>query len=73
MAKQSTICELCRTGRVRWRKEAVRFRQWSDRGYVLCRVTLPVGTCTHCKAKSLDPDSERIFDAAFQREYAKRK
>ena len=73
MAKQWTTCDFCRKGRVTWRKEVMRFRQWSDRGYLLCRATLPVGTCAHCRAKSLDADSNQVLDAAFRRAYDKRK
>jgi hypothetical protein len=54
-----------------WRMEEMAFRQWSDRGYVDCRVTLPVGRCARCQATSLDEDSGKIFDAAFQCEYDK--
>ena len=51
----------------------MRFRQWSDRGYVLCRVRLPVGTCDQCEAKSVDADSDALFEAAFRRAYDKLK
>jgi hypothetical protein len=69
MAKHWSSCDFCRIGRVSWRKEVMTFRQWSDKGYVHCRVRLPVGTCAHCQAKSLDADSDQMFDAAFQRAY----
>ena len=65
------ICGFCNKGIVIWRMEPVAFRQWSDKGYVHCRVMISVGTCDNCQAKSLDPRSEEIFDAAFQREYNK--
>ena len=73
MAKHWTSCDFCRKGRVTWRTEVMRFRQWSDRGYVLCRVRLPVGTCDQCEAKSVDVDSDALFEAAFQRAYDKLK
>jgi len=71
MAEDLSECDFCRKGPVIWRIEEMRFRQWSDRGYVQCRVTLSVGTCAHCQAKSLEPGSDKIFDEAFQREYGK--
>lgn len=73
MAKHWSSCDFCRIGRLAWRAEVMTFRQWSDKGYVHCRVRLPVGTCEHCQAKSLDADSDRMFDAAFQRAYDKLK
>jgi hypothetical protein len=69
--EEAEVCDFCRKGHVAWRMEPMAFRQWSDKGYVHCRVTLPVGTCDHCQGKSLGPDSDQIFDAAFQREYDK--
>ena len=53
--------------------EEMAFRQSSDKGYIHCRVTIEVGICDRCGARSLDPAAERIFDEAFQREYDKLK
>ena len=64
-------CDICRKGRVIQRMEGMAFRQSSDKGYVRCQVTVSIGTCEACGAKSLDPGSTKILDAAFQREYAK--
>ena len=69
MAEHSKSCDFCGIGSVTWRREVMTFRQWSDRGYVHCGVRLPVGTCAHCQARSLDADSDRMFDAAFQCAY----
>ena len=65
------VCDICRTGYIAKRFEEVAFRQWSDKGYVHCRVTVLIGTCTNCHAKSTDPEATKIFDDAFQREYEK--
>jgi hypothetical protein len=65
------ICDICRKGRVIRRMEAMAFRQSSDKGYVRCDVTVLIGTCEACGAKSLDPGSTKMLDEAFQREYAK--
>jgi len=51
--------------------EEIAFRQWSDKGYIHCRVTILMGTCDNCDVKSLGPGSEKILDEAFQREYDK--
>jgi hypothetical protein len=73
MPEHRAECDFCGKGPVIWRAEELKFRQWSDRGYILCSVVLPVGTCAHCQTKSLDADSTAAFDAAFQREYDKLK
>jgi len=69
--EEPVTCDICRKGRVIQRMEAMAFRQSSDKGYVRCEVTVSVGTCEACGAKSLDPGSSKILDVAFQREYAK--
>ena len=68
---EPVICEICKQGRVTKRIEEMAFRQWSDKGYTHCRVTILVGTCDNCRVKSLDPGSDKILDEAFQREYDK--
>jgi hypothetical protein len=65
------VCDFCHQKRVTWKIEEMTFRQWSDKGYVHCRVELPVGSCQNCKAKSLQPGSDRILDAAFEEAYRK--
>jgi len=67
----SLICAICKTGRITRRMEHIAFRQMSNKGYVHCDVTVLVGTCDHCHAKSTDQDAERLFDEAFKREYDK--
>jgi hypothetical protein len=69
--KKVTVCDFCHKKRVSWKIEEMAFRQWSDKGYVRCRVELPVGTCQNCGSKSLESDSGRILDAAFLQEYRK--
>jgi hypothetical protein len=69
--EEPVTCEICRKGLVLKRMEAMAFRQSSDKGYVRCEVTVPIGTCEACGAKSLDPGSTKLLDEAFQREYAK--
>jgi hypothetical protein len=63
-------CDVCKRGRVTKHSEEIGFRQWSDKGYVRCRVTVLVGLCEQCGAKSLDTTS-KILDEVFQREYDK--
>jgi hypothetical protein len=65
------VCEICQKGHIIKRMEEMAFRQWSDKGYVHCRVTILTGTCDHCRVKSWDPGTDKILDEAFQREYDK--
>jgi len=65
------ICAICEQGRVTKRMKEIAFRQWTDKGYIHCRVTILVGSCDNCGVKSLDPGSDKIMDEAFQREYDK--
>jgi hypothetical protein len=68
---EPTICAVCKQGRVTRRMEEIAFRQWSNKGYVHCRVTILVGSCDNCGVKSFDPGSDKIMDEAVQREYDK--
>jgi hypothetical protein len=68
---EPTICAICEQGRVTKRMKEIAFRQWTDKGYIHCRVTILVGSCDNCGVKSLDPGSDKIMDEAFQREYDK--
>jgi hypothetical protein len=63
------ICDFCRVGPVIKRTDEMAFRQWSDKGYVHCRVTLMIGVCSNCQARALDSGADKLFDDAFQREY----
>ena len=60
--KSGDICELCRRGRKIRRNEELAFNQWTDRGYVSCRVTIPISTCDHCGAKSWDEAAEAMLE-----------
>jgi hypothetical protein len=65
------FCDFCHQQGVNWQTEEMAFRQWSDRGYVHCRVEVAVGTCPSCGTKSLRPGSDQVLDAAFQDGYRK--
>jgi hypothetical protein len=65
------ICQLCRQGDVIKRSEEMSFHQWTDRGYVFCRVTIPLGVCRHCGMKSWDEAAEAIIEQAVRQEYEK--
>jgi hypothetical protein len=47
------------------------FRQRTRKGYVLCRVNIPVAICANCGAKSWDREADAIIDEAVNREVDK--
>jgi hypothetical protein len=68
--EETTICEFCRKGYVIQRLEDIAFRQWSDIGWISCRVAVSIDVCDFCNARTL-PEGDKILDEAFQREYDK--
>jgi|SRR5262245_30798685 len=66
---EPVICPICNRGRITKRPGQIAFRQMSDKGFVHCRVTLLIGTCDNCQAKSID--DEEALDDAFKQEYDK--
>jgi hypothetical protein len=64
-------CDFCKSGHVTRHHRGIAFRQWTDRGYVSCRVTIPLGVCDHCGSKHWTEDAEAITEDAVRREYAK--
>jgi hypothetical protein len=70
--RETTICELCRKGHVSERMEDIAFHQWSDLGRISCRVSVPIGVCDACGARSAS-GIDRIFEESFQREYDKQR
>jgi len=56
------VCVLCGKGHITRQKRDVAFRQWSDKGYIHCRVTIPIDICDHCHANySLEPALVKLF------------
>lgn len=63
------LCELCGRRSKITREEELAFSQWTDRGYVSCRVTIPVSTCGFCKTRSWDETAEAAIEAAVRQAY----
>jgi hypothetical protein len=65
------VCEVCgQRGKVK-QNEELAFNQWTDRGYISCRVTIPVSTCSYCKTRGWDETAEAAIEAAVRKEYDK--
>lgn len=63
------LCELCGRRRKITREEELAFNQSTDRGYVSCRVTIPVSTCGYCKTRSWDEKAEAMIEEAVRKAY----
>ena len=68
---EGEICGFCGQGRVIKRVQEVAFRQLTDKGYVFCRVSVPIGICVQCGVTSLDGMAEAIMDEAVRRAHNK--
>ena len=64
-------CDFCQGGHVIQYFRQIAFRQQTDKGYVSCRVTIPLGVCDHCGSEHWTEDAEAITEAAVRREYVK--
>src|SRR3954468_7201530 len=73
MSEQSNQdrCDFCQSGHVTRYFRQIPFRQQTDKGYVSCRVTIPLGVCDQCGSKHWTEDAEAITEAAVRREYVK--
>jgi hypothetical protein len=69
----ATTFYFCDEQDVIWCLQDLAFRQWHEKGYVHCRVQLPVGVCRNCESKSLKQDSNAVLDDAFESECGKLK
>jgi hypothetical protein len=65
------VCDVCHRGTVVWEMREIAFRQWTSKGNVFCRVTVPMATCTECGAKTLDEVAEEMIEEAVKREVDK--
>ena len=65
------ICVFCKRGCVIERDEEIAFVQWTDKGYVNCRVTIPMTICAQCGSKVCDARAEAAIDQAVRQEYDK--
>ena len=64
-------CTFCKAGNTLRSDQTIAFRQCTDKGYIYCRVTLPMDICNDCGLKSWDDVAEAIIADAVRREYEK--
>jgi hypothetical protein len=70
-SENAQCCDFCKVGHVVNREEPISFRQWTDKGYVICRVVIPLGVCDHCGMRDWDETAEAIIEEAVRKEYEK--
>ena len=70
-AKGADGCALCHRGKIIRNLEEIAFHQWTDKGKVSCRVTIPIGICDNCGARIWDKETELTVEQAVKREYDK--
>ena len=64
-------CVLCKRGQLATRHREIFFREQTKKGYVFCRVVVPIQCCSECGFESFTPVADRIVEAAVRREYEK--
>jgi hypothetical protein len=62
-------CDFCKRGRVITRQEDIAFHQWTDKGYVFCEVSIPIGVCEQCGAKNWNEAADAIINDAVRQQY----
>jgi hypothetical protein len=61
----------CKSGHVITSTQEIAFRQWTDKGYVFCRTTIPIGVCDRCGSRHWNEDAEAIIQDVVRQEYRK--
>ena len=65
------ICFFCKKGKFVVRTEEIAFHQWTDKGYVFCRVPLSIGVCDRCGSRNWNEETEALIEEAVRKEYDK--
>ena len=63
--KEDATCPFCKRGSLIKEDREIAFSQWTDKGYVVCRVTVPTGVCMRRGSKSFTDSAESIAEVAF--------
>ena len=68
---KNEVCVFCKQGKLLAQDREFGFRQWTDRGYVSCHVTVPIRVCMQCGSESFTDLAESMVEEAVRREYEK--
>ena len=70
--ERASMCAFCGQGKAITRDEELSFYQRTDRGYVFCKVKIPMDVCPQCHTKNWDEEAEVIIEQAVRAEYDRR-
>ena len=65
------VCDVRNRGIVVRKMQEIAFHQWTSKGNVFCRVTVPTVICAECGASQSNEAAEMIIEEAVKREIAK--
>ena len=68
---EAGVCDICHRGILVKAKREIAFRQWTSKGYISCRVIIPVTSCPECGAWHWDEAAEALIEEAVNREVDK--
>ncbi len=68
---ENEYCAFCKDGELRVEDTQLVFRQLTDKGYVLCQLTISIDVCTQCGLKTWGDFAEAIIEDAVRQEYDK--
>ena len=71
MLKIPSSCDFCKTGHIAACQKQIVFRQLTNKGYVLCRVSVPMAVCERCGSMEWNKAAETIIEGAVREEYEK--
>jgi hypothetical protein len=64
---ESYHCDFCKSGRVVFGDEVLRFRQATQQGVVHCEVCVPVGRCDTCNSAHIEAEADAAIRAEVDR------
>ena len=64
-------CDFCGKGHVVRTVQEMALHQWTDKGYVFCRVAIPLGVCDRCGLRTWYEEADKIIEEGVRREYDK--
>jgi len=68
---EDETCALCKRGTLVREERELAIRQFTDKGFVQCRVSVPIAVCGNCASQTLLDGAEELIENAIAAEYAK--
>jgi hypothetical protein len=70
-SERAEPCDFCGKGPVVERTEEIALHQWTDKGYVFCRVAIPLAICRNCGGRNWHEKADAIIAEAVRHAYDK--